>query len=433
MIKNIILGVLFLSTLLFAGQQNTFNVSVKDLSVAGRKVRISPFKDIGVISVSLCFKNAGEKLSPKNKECLVSLLSKAMGDATASRTREQLQAYSLEHNLHISFSTTDDDFIIVGKCPPQKLAELFHLLKDILLHSKFNNRDIDRFKAEMIAGTMQSMQSPDMQLGELVKKTIWPQHPYGTSQETYLKSLKNISSTDLKSYMQTHFSQDNLIVSACGDINEEELAAQILAFTTSLPETFNFHLPENVKIVGPYKKYTQAFPVPQTVIRIVHEGIDCHHPDFFALQIAVGCLSNPGIGVLWQKVRTEKGLTYGIGAGFFMQDHANLFCVATSTQSETEERALEVIKEVLADVCKNGFSADLVETVKKSFLGNYKRSFESTGHIAARLIKSQREDRPVDFHNIVIEKISALTPEEVNDAFKKFLKLDQFIVFTVGK
>ena len=65
MIKNIILGVLFLSALLFADQQNTFNVSVKDLSVAGRKVRISPFKDIGVISVSLCFKNAGEKLSPK--------------------------------------------------------------------------------------------------------------------------------------------------------------------------------------------------------------------------------------------------------------------------------------------------------------------------------------------------------------------------------
>jgi len=433
MIKNIFLGVLCLSALLFADQQNNFNVVVKDLNIAGKKVRISPFKDVGVITVSLCFKNAGEKLSPKNKECLVSLLSKAIGDATDSKTREQLQAYSLEHNLHISFGASDDDFIITGKCPLQKLAELFHLLKDILLHSRFNNGDIDRFKAEMIAGTMQAIQSPDAQLGELVKKTIWPQHPYGTLQETYLKSLKNISNADLKSYMQTHFTQDNLIISACGDINEEELATQVSAFTVSLPKAFNFHLPEDVKIVGPYKKYTQNFQVPQTVIRMIHEGIDCHHPDFFALQIAVGCLSNAGIGVLWKKVRAENGLTYGIGAGFSMQDHSSFFCVATSTQSATEERALEVIKEALADVCQNGFSADLIETAKKSFLGNYKRSFESTGHIAARLIKYQREDRPVDFHNIVIEKISALTAEEVNDAFKRFLKLDQFIVFTVGK
>lgn len=433
MIKGLYLGFLCIVTLLFADQQNNFNVVIKDLAIAGKTVRISPFKDIGVVTVSLCFKNAGEKLSPKYKESLVSLLSKSMGNATDSKTREQLQAYSLQHNTHVSFSTNDDDFIITGKCPSHKLAELFCLLKDILFHSRFNNEDTARFKREMIASTLQSMQSPDSQLGELIKKTIFSNHPYGTLQETYLASLKNISNADLKSYMKNHFAQENLIISACGDINEGELIAQISGIIKLLPKTPKIHLPNNVKLVGPYKKYTQTFPVPQTVIRMVHEGIDVHHPDFFALNIAAGCLSNQGIGILWKKVREEKGLTYGIGAGFSMQDHCNIFCIATSTQTETVDQTLTAIKEVLSDICQNGFSADLIDTVKKSFLGNYKRSFASTAHIVARLAKYQRDGRSVDFHKVLIEKISALTVDDVNDAFKRFLKPDQFIVFTVGK
>ena len=85
------------------------------------------------------------------------------------------------------------------------------------------------------------------------------------------------------------------------------------------------------------------------------------------------------------------------------------------------------------DVCENGFSAELVEIVKKSFLGNYKRSFASTSHITTRLTNYQLDGRSVDFHNILIEKISNLTTDEINEAFKRFMKPDQFVVFMVGK
>ncbi len=435
MIKSIILSFSCVVAFLFADSNplDGFNVVVKDLVVAGKTVRISPFKGIGVVTVNLCFKNAGEKLSPKQKECLVSLLRRAMGESTKSKTREQMQAYTREHNVHVSFGSSDDNFTITGKCPSDRLSELFHLIKDVLFHSQFHDFDLIRFKNEMAAGTLQAMQSPDAQLDQLIKTIILKNHPYGTLQKTYLASLKNISSDDLKSYMQKHFTQENIIISACGDINEAELSAQITNVLKNLPKAFNAALPVNVQVGGPYQKHTQAFPVPQTLIHFLHAGIDAHHPDFFALQIAMGCLSNPNIGVLWKKIRTEKGLTYGIGAGFAIQDHYNSFNISTSTQSENVEKTIISIKEVIADICETGFSADLVEIVKKSFLGNYKRSFASTSHITTRLTNYQLSDRPVDFHKILIQKISALTTEDVNEAFKRFLKPDQFIIFVVGQ
>ena len=435
MMKFLILSFSCVIAFLFADDKplDGFNVVVKDLTVAGKTIRICPFKGIGVVTVNLCFKNAGEKLSPKAKECLVSLLSRAMGETTQSRSRTQLQAYAREHNVHVAFGSGDDNFTITGKCPSHKLAELFTLIKDILFHSRFHDSDLTRFKNEMIAGTLQAMQLPDTQLGDLVKSTILKDHPYGTLQKTYVASLKNISTTDLSAYMKTHFTQENLIVSACGDIDEAELAAKISDVIAGLPKTFKALLPANVHVTGPYQKYSQAFPVPQTSIQLVHEGIDVHHSDFFALHIAMSCLSSPDIGVLWKKIREEKGLAYGIGAGLLMQDHYNTFIIATSTQTENVEQALAAIKEAIADVCKNGFSADLIDVVKKNFLGNYKRSFSSTGNITARLTNYQLNDRSVDFHKILIEKISALTADDVNQAFKRFIKLDQFVVFTVGQ
>ena len=165
----------------------------------------------------------------------------------------------------------------------------------------------------------------------------------------------------------------------------------------------------------------------------MHEGIDANHPDFFALHVAMGCLSQHGIGLLSKKVRVEKGLTYDIGADLSMQDHYNTFNISTSTQTANVEKTIEAIKEVMSDICKNGFSPELIEVVKKSFLGNYKRSFSSTGNITTRLTNYQLKNRPIDFHKTLIEKISTLTADEVNEAFKRFIKPDQFVIFTVGQ
>ena len=77
-----------------------------------------------------------------------------------------------------------------------------------------------------------------------------------------------------------------------------------------MPKTFKTPLPATVHVTGPYQKHAQTLPVPQTVIQLLHEGIDANHPDFYALHVAMGCLSQHGIGLLSTKVRVEKGLTF---------------------------------------------------------------------------------------------------------------------------
>jgi zinc protease len=410
-----------------------FNVTVKDLTVSGKNIRVSPFAGVGVITVNFCFKHAGKKMSPKEKEALVDLLSKSLGESTESKNNDQVEVYKREKNIHVGFSGVDDHFFISAKCPSTKLIELFALVNDLLLHAEFKESDMDRFKEELFAGLMQSMQSPESQLNELIKETVYKNHPYGVPNKTYLESLKNITADDLKKFVKSMFTQENLIVSVCGDFDEKSLTEQLEIFIETLPKKFKAELPKNVSVEGPYETHNTKFPVPQTVLKFLHTGIDHDHPDFFALQVAVGCLSDPFVGLLFKKLRVEKALVYGIGAGLAIQDHFNAFGVSTFTQTENVEKVIASVKEVFEDVCKDGFSPELVENIKQGFVGSYKRSFSSSGHIARRLANYQLTDRPVDYHKILIEKIEALTPEQINEAFKKFLNPNKFVIFTVGQ
>lgn len=410
-----------------------FNVEVKDLDVSGKNIRISHFDGVGVISINLCFKHAGKKLSPVGKESLVSLLSRALGEGTKLKDRDQLEAYARKENVSISFAGLDDHFFIHAKCPSNKLKELFALLNELLFQAKFEKADLERFKEEIAADLLQSMQSPETVLNELIKDTIYKKHPYGVMNKTYIESFKNIFEADLQKFIKDNFTQQNLFVSVCGEFEEDSLSEQIDGFIKALPKNFKHDLPKKIVVNGPYELYKQEFPVPQTVIKFLHEGIDHNHPDFFALQVAIGCLSDPFLGLLFKKVRVEKALTYGIGAGLAIQEHFNAFGISTFTQTENVDKVIETVKDVLKDVDTNGFPEELVQTIKKSFIGNYKRSFASSGQIANRLTNYQLIDRPVDYHKVLIEQISALTPEQVNEAFKKFIHPDNLMIFTVGQ
>ena len=63
---------------------------------------------------------------------------------------------------------------------------------------------MERFKEELFAGLMQSMQSPESQLNELIKETVYKNHPYGVPNKTYLESLKNITADDLKKFVKKY-------------------------------------------------------------------------------------------------------------------------------------------------------------------------------------------------------------------------------------
>lgn len=410
-----------------------FDLHVNKLHVEGKNVFFAPFKDVGVFNLQIGFKGVGQKLSPKGKEILVALLQEMLGEATVLKKREQILDFARENNLNVSALSDDDNFVITGTCVKENISKLFSLISEIIFKPVFLEADLKRKKQEISAASMQSLQMPQVQLSELKKKALLADHPYGYLVESYVKSLENITEKDLRQFILDNFTLENVFVSVSGDVDDLALKNELSKFLKLLPKKLKAKQPGKVAINKNYAAHHVKFDVPQTVVNIVHEGVDFNHPDFFALQIASLCLGDPNTGVLWRKVRTENGLAYNLACSFNIMDDFNTFSIATATKTETVQKAIELIKNGINEVIENGFDEETFNTVKSSFLGNYKRSFSSTASISSRLLRYMFNGFSENRYQEVINTIESLNLNDVNEAFKRFFNINNIHVFTVGR
>lgn len=428
-----VLFVVFVCQISFAKAISGFNIEAKALDIAGKKIFCIPFKGVNVVTLQIGFKNAGRKLSPKGKEALVALVESALCENTSLKSRAQILAFMREHNLLVSVGSSDDNFIISGTCPSKNVKLLLELIEELVFKAKFLEHDLQRVKQQMAAESMQALQQPIVQMDELIKHAIMSHHPYGNSIVQYAKSLSAIKANDLKEFIAANFTFENVHMAVSGEVDESVISETIAVFLAKLPKTFKQPTIANIDFPSNYKLHHQDCDVPQTVVKLVHKGIDMHHSDFFALQIATLCLSNSTSGVLWKAVRESGGLTYDLASGFDIKDHFSVFGIATATATKNVDAALKLINEVLVDVSAKGFSEENFELVKANFLGNYKRSFSSSKNIAARFLNYSMNDFGIDRYQQVIESVQSLTVTDINQAFKKFFDISCVHLFTVGR
>ena len=410
-----------------------FNLNVKELSVGDKKVFYAPFKGVNVVTVQIGFKNAGQKMSPKGKESLVALLQMLLSESSAFKTREQILEFMRDHNLVFAVDSNDDNFVISGTCPSRNVHFLLQFIKEIVFDAAFYEKDLQRIKREMSADLMQTLQMAPVQMDELVKRTLMPNHPYGYLISAYAKSLVAVSSADLKQFIRDNFALENVHVAVSGEVNESDLIEELQKLFASLPKKFKSQTVPNIGVSESYSEHHVIYDVPQSIIKIVHKGIDKNHPDFFALQMAGLCLGDSTVGILWKKIREEHGLAYDLSCRFQIDDHFNSFVVTTATNTESVSKAVQLIKTSLGEVLETGFSEEAFKLMKASFLGNYKRSFASSKSIAARLLSYSINGFSKDRYQEVIAAIEALTVDDVNKAFKKFFNVACIHVFTVGR
>lgn len=428
-----ILFIAFVCQIGFAKAINGFKLEAKELLVNDKKVFYAPFKGVNVVTVQIGFKNAGQKLAPKGKESLIAILQMLLSESSAFKTREQILAFMREHNLVFSVDSNDDNFVISGTCPSNNVKFLFKMMSEIVFDAAFYEKDLQRIKREVSAELMQLMQMPMVQMDELVKMTLMPNHPYGYLILQYVKSLQSITSADLKKFIRNSFTLENIHVAVAGEVDEISLIEELQKLFATLPKKFKSQTISNISIPDTYAEHSVVYDIPQTVVKIVHKGIDKDHPDFFALQMASLCLGDSTVGVLWNKVRKERGLTYDLQCRFNIDDNFNDFVITTATNTASVNEAINLIKTTLAEVSEQGFSEENFELMKASFLGNYKRSFLSSRSIASRLLNYSMSGFSKDRYQQVIESIKALTVDEVNRAFKKFFSVSNIHVFTVGR
>ena len=336
----------------------------------------------------------------------------------------------LAAELH--FSSDIDGVGVSAQFLSENRDQVVDLLHLALTKPRFDPDAVERVRGQVLAGLASDAKDPDAIAGKILRARAYGAHPYGTVGDGTVDSVTALTRDDMVTAFEGTIARDRIYVAASGDITAGELGALLDKLLGDLPPTGAAQAGRaELNVKGGVK--AESFPGPQSSISFYQGGIKFEDPDYFAASILNEVLGGNGFASrLMDEVREKRGLTYGIGTAFAAYDHAEIMTGRLAAANENVATVIQVIRDVWADMAKNGITQKELDDTKTYMTGAYPLRFDGNGTIASILVGMQILGLPSDYSAKRNARVEAVTLEDVKRVAARLLTPDGLFFVVVG-
>ena len=366
-----------------------------------------------------------------DKAGLTSIASDMMSAGTETRTKAQI-AEDVEY-LGASFRANAKGFF--ASSLSKHTGDLLRIVSDAILNPTFPEEELEKVKKQVNSGLANTPTSPGEIAGNLVSATNFGSlHPYG---EVMTKeSLDNISRQDLVDYHKTYFRPNAAYLIVVGDITPDEAYAKA-----------NAHFGKWYRGDIPYSRVMPAkFPTGNQVRFAAVEGavqstiniaqpvpFPPGHPDAAAIQLMNSILGGGAFsGRLMQNLREDKAFTYGARCSLSADPVTAQFIAYANVRSEVTDSALVEFMAEINRIRDEQVDSTELATAKAFLSGSFARSLENEGTVARFALNIERYDLPEDYYQTYLQRLDAVTVEDIQRVAKNMLKPNNLNICVVG-
>ncbi len=307
------------------------------------------------------------------------------------------------------------------------------LLNDIVRNPAFAAEEIDRQKQQAISSLQVSSRDPDYIANALFDRLVYGFHPYGLPLGGTETSLAGITRDDLLTYHRRYFVPNNMVLAIVGDITSAEAFAAAERVFGAWPR-------RDVPVVRPIDpppptRRIVIVDMPdavQTEIRVGTVAIPRKHPDFMAWDLAVKILGGEGANRLHRVLRSERGLTYGASADTEARKQTGDFVAETDTRTETTAMALRLMVNEFAKLPRERVGEGELSGAQAYLAGNFPLTIETPNQIATQILNVLFYDLPLNEIGTFRERVTAVTPDDVQRVAQEYVKPDRLSIVLVG-
>ena len=314
----------------------------------------------------------------------------------------------------------------------EKLEPALSLFAQILAKPSFPEASLQRIREQMLAGLRYARQRPGSQASDALWSTLYAGHPYGIPPDGTEESINAITREDLQGFQQTYYSAGNAVIALVGAVDRQraEQLAQHLA--DAMPQG---DAAPRTPAPEPVSASTQHidFASNQTHVLIAQQGISRDDPDYAALYLGNQILGGGGFGSrLVEEIREQRGLAYSPRSTFSAMQAPGPFYISIQTRADQAEQALDVANQVLDEFILTGPTDTELSRAKQQMLGEFPLSTASNGAIVSQLGAIGFYDLPLNYMQLFLDRVQALTTEDIRDAFARHLPASERVIITVG-
>ncbi|HEX7510651.1 MAG TPA: pitrilysin family protein [Chitinivibrionales bacterium] len=377
----------------------------------------------------------GEFSDPPSFEGTAELTVALMQKGTQALSSEEF-AEKLEQTGATIFSETGDEHLVLGcKMLSMHMETVAPMFWDMVCSPRFDEGELTRLKREMITGLQAEIADPNA----LVNKHFFTvlctnKHPAGRVHS--IASIKRIGLREIRSFYTSYFSPEKSVLAIAGHLVQQEAEDR----WTPVFSGWSASRPKESCIGEPLT------PLKRTVIRLVDK------PDITQTYFIIGhpvpgelspqrnacALANYILGGgnfssrLMERVRSEKGKTYGISSQIMSNRECGIFMIATATLCAQTAEVLGAILDVYREFSTRGITEAELAKAKEFAIGNMAFQLEGIGNIVEKLLWLSLFDRPLSYIEHFDSLIASIGVDTVNEAIRSHLSSAAFTIAAVG-
>lgn len=384
----------------------------------------------------------GNEQSLWGKGTAAEVMSQMLRRGTKKHTRQELEDLLDSLNARVSIYGAAGFIYASIETERKNLQPVVDLVSEMLLEPSFPEDEFETLREQLLADAEESLSDPQALASNAFSRKLspWPEgHPRATETiEKYIESLKKLTLDDVRSlYEEQVGAGESTTLAVVGDFDEDAIRERLnrhFGHWTSkvryarIPDKFFPTEHEEIVIETPDKANAIFFAGMNIPMRD-------DHPDYPALVLGNYMLGGGFLNSrLATRIRQQEGLSYGVGSFFNANalDATATFGAYAIYNPENVDKLLQAFREEIEKVRSEGFTAEEVEAAKAGWLQSQVVSRSQDRTLASKLASYLFIDRTFEWDKQLEARIQALTPEQINEAMRKYIDLDKMIFVRAG-
>ena len=330
------------------------------------------------------FTKVGSRYEPARLSGVSHFLEHMFFKGTAQRSAKQISEAIEGIGGALNASTSYDATVYYAKVANIHFHHAVDTLSDMLLHSLFDAREVEKERRVIIEEINMSLDQPGDWVHQLLDETLWGKQPLGRDIAGTAKTVAEISRNDLLAYKERHYTLPNTIISVAGNLPSEVLVeAWSKAFEHYAPGTSQRPQPTLPPKPGPrVSLLTKA--TEQAHFCLGLPAVSYTDPDRRPLQVLNSILGGSMSSRLFQEIREERGLAYSVYSDIAEYDDAGKWVIYAGVEVGKIKDAIAAIIHELRKLRDQGITEDELQRVKEQTKGGMLLGLETTGAVASR-------------------------------------------------
>jgi predicted Zn-dependent peptidase len=311
------------------------------------------------------------------------------------------------------------------------LPAAFDVVADMVWHPRFDADDLANEQEIVLEEIAMYEDDPQDRVFDVLGEAVFGDHPLGRPVIGRAEVVSGTSAGGLASFHGAHYVAGDIVIAAAGSLDHDAVVELARAIEVPAGAPPPGPPPLLAAQLRPQVRFL-AKDTEQYHLTIGAPGLARDDERRFALRVLDNILGATSSSRLFQEVRERRGLAYNVFSFQSLFATTGQIGVYLGTRPDNVAAALQVVADELAQVRREGFTADELERSKQNVKGRMVLALESTAARMNRLGSAVLNELPLLTLDEAVDRIEAVTLDDLAELTGALLAPERLSAAGVG-